>query len=136
MEQDLNRFNEINRDKLAGHLGIELTQLEKGRVQAKMPVEQRHHQPMGVLHGGATVTLAETVASVGGWYMVAPEGKVVVGQEINANHLRQVKSGTLTAEGVALHMGRTSQVWEIKIFDEEKKLIAISRCTLAVIQPR
>lgn len=122
--------------KLADLLGIEITSLEKGDVKATMPVDDRHLQPMGLLHGGASMTLAETVASIGGWYLVSPEGKFVVGQEINANHLRQKRSGVVTAEGAILHQGKTSQVWEVRILDEEKRLVCISRCTLAVITPR
>ncbi len=133
---NIKNIHEIYADKLPGLLGIEILQLEKGSVKARMPVDHRHHQPMGILHGGASLALAETAASIGGWFLVAEAGQVVVGQEINGNHLRQVKSGHLTAEAKAIHQGRTSQVWEINIFDDEQKLICISRCTLAVIIPR
>ncbi len=121
---------------LAETLGIKVVEFEKGRVVATMPVDSRHHQPLGLLHGGASLALAETVASVGGWYLVSDEGKVVVGQEINANHLRSVRSGTVKAVGEIIHQGRTSQVWEIKIYDEKEKMICISRCTLAVVEPK
>jgi len=118
---------------LAEALGMELIEFSKGRVVIEMPVDSRTHQPMGLLHGGASVALAETAASMGGWYLVAEEGKAVVGQEINANHLRPVKSGKVRAVAEVIHAGKASQVWEIKISDEKEKLVCISRCTLAVI---
>lgn len=128
--------NELNRGKLADHLGIHITEFKPDSVKATMPVEERTRQPMGVLHGGASLVLAETLASVGAWYAVADQGKVVVGMEINANHLRTVYSGTVTGHAVPLHQGRTSQVWEVKIRDESGRLVCVSRCTLAVIEPR
>ena len=123
------------KNTMAEALGMELIEFEKGRVVIEMPVDHRTHQPMGLLHGGASVALAETAASMGGWYLVAEEGKAVVGQEINANHIRPVKSGKVKAIGECIHQGKSSQVWEIKIYNEEKKLVCISRCTLAVINP-
>ncbi|MBL7686107.1 MAG: hotdog fold thioesterase [Deltaproteobacteria bacterium] len=123
------------KNTLAETLGMEIVELIPKHVVMTMPVDARHHQPMGLLHGGVSVALAETVASVGGWFLVAEEGKVVVGQEINANHLRSVRSGKVKAIGECIHLGRTSQVWEIKIYDENEKMICISRCTLAVVDP-
>lgn len=122
------------KNTMAETLGMELIEFSKGRVVIEMPVDARTHQPMGLLHGGASVALAETIASMGGWYLVAEEGKVVVGQEINANHLRPVKSGKVKGIGECLHQGKNSQVWEVKIYDEKEKLVCVSRCTLAVIQ--
>jgi 1,4-dihydroxy-2-naphthoyl-CoA hydrolase len=106
--------------------------MTKTRVVATMPVTPRHHQPLGYLHGGASVALAETVASTGG-YLNAPEGKIVFGLEINANHLRPKQSGTLTAIATPIHLGRSTQVWDVKIYDEAEKLVCISRCTVAVV---
>lgn len=124
------------KNTMAEALGMELIEFEKGRVVLEMPVDHRTHQPMGLLHGGASVALAETAASMGGWFLVADEGKVVVGQEINANHLRSVKSGKVRAIAECIHQGKSSQVWEIKIRDEQQRLLCISRCTLAVIAAR
>lgn len=124
-----------DRETLGDTLGIEIVEGSPERVVATMPVEPRHHQPLGYLHGGATVALAETVASVGG-YLAAPEGHTAFGQEINANHLRSVREGTLTATGTPIHVGRTSQVWGIEVRDEEGRLICVSRCTLAVVPLR
>ena|SRR3989338_2295622 len=133
---DLEACNQSLKNTLAETLGIKVIGFEKGRVVATMPVDARTHQPYGLLHGGASVALAESIASMGGWYLVQEEGKIVVGQEINANHLRSVTSGTVTAEGHILHKGKISQVWEVKIHDDKKRLVCISRCTLAVMDPR
>ena len=121
---------------LAEQLGMKLLEASPGRVVISMPVDHRTHQPLGLLHGGASVALAETAASMGGWMLVADEGKTVVGQEINANHLRSVRSGLVKAIAECLHQGKSSQVWEIKIYDEKERMLCISRCTLAVIELR
>lgn len=113
-------------------LGIDVTEATAERCVASMPVDARHRQPLGYLHGGVSVVLAETVASVGA-YMAAPEGYTAFGQEINANHLRPKRSGTLTATAVPVYKGRSSQVWTVEIVDERGKLICVSRCTLAVV---
>lgn len=137
MNLDLQSIKEMGKNTLGEVLGMEMVSVEKGRVTMTMPVDHRTHQPMGLLHGGASVALAETVASIGGWVLVSEKGQVVVGQEINANHLKSMKSGLVRAEGQVLHQGKTSQVWEIKIYnDENDELVSISRCTLAVITPR
>ncbi len=113
-------------------LGIEFIRLEPQEVVATMPVTTRHHQPLGYLHGGASVALAESVASVGGVLLCEP-GKVTFGMEINANHLRPKQDGSLRAVGRPVFAGRTTQVWQVDIYDEEERLICTSRCTLAVI---
>ncbi|MDQ0270881.1 hotdog fold thioesterase [Cytobacillus purgationiresistens] len=115
-------------------LGIELVSNEKGKLVATMPVDERTRQPFGLLHGGASVALAETVASVGAYELVDKETEGVVGLEINANHIRSKKDGIVIATGTVLHQGRTTMVWDIKITDEEDKLICVSRCTIAVIK--
>ena len=114
------------------NLGVEMVELTPERVVATMPVDERHHQPFGYLHGGVSVVLAETVASVGG-FMNCPPGKVAFGSEINASHVRPKRSGTLTAVGVPAHVGRRSQVWEVRITDEEDKTVCVSRCTVAIV---
>lgn len=120
---------------LGRHLGIEIQEVSGERVVATMPVTPHHHQPFGYLHGGASVVLAETVASVGS-FLSAPDGYAAFGMEINANHLRSVRGGTLTATGEPLHAGRISQVWQIEIRDEAGRLVCVSRCTLAVVPMR
>jgi len=119
-------------DTLLTTLGITLVDQDPSRVVATMPVTSRVHQPFGYLHGGASVALAETVASMGAVLNCEP-GMVAFGLEINANHLRSKRSGLLTAVGTPLHKGRTTQVWEVRIQDEDEQLICISRCTLAIV---
>ena len=113
-------------------LEIEMVEATRERVVMRMPVTLRHRQPCGFLHGGASVALAETAATAGA-VLNCPAGMVAFGQEINANHLRSVREGVLTATATPLHIGRTSQVWEIDIRNEQQKRICVSRCTLAVI---
>ena len=121
-----------NDEGVTSHLGLEFAELAPERVVATMPVDERHHQPFGYLHGGVSVVLAESVASVGG-YLNCPPGKVAFGAEINASHVRPKRSGTLTAVGLPAHLGRTSQVWEVRITDENDKTVCVSRCTVAVV---
>lgn len=113
-------------------LGVEFVELSPERVVATMPIDDRHHQPFGYLHGGVSVVLAESVASVGG-FLNCPPGKAAFGAEISASHVRPKKSGSIRAVGTPVHVGRTSQVWEIRITDEEEKLVCVSRCTVAVV---
>jgi uncharacterized protein (TIGR00369 family) len=117
---------------LADLLGIEFEEIAAERASATMPVTPDHHQPLGYLHGGASVVLAETVASVGATAGALPD-KVAFGLEINANHIRPKQSGTLRAVGERLHAGRTTQVWQVRITDEGDKLVCVSRCTLALV---
>jgi len=128
-------LNEQSRQSIAGYIGIEVTEIGDDFVKARMPVDHRTTQPYGLLHGGASVTLAESLGSVAGTMCVNVPEEAVVGVEINANHLRTVRAGYV--EGIArpLHLGRTTQVWEIKITNEEKKLVCVSRITLAVVKP-
>jgi uncharacterized protein (TIGR00369 family) len=126
----------LPRGTLAGALGIEIVELTGERVVATMPVDDRTRQPYGLLHGGASIALAETVASLGAAGRVDRERFAVVGQEINGNHIRAVKDGVVRAVGTPLHVGRTSQVWSIEIRDERERLVCISRCTLAVVELR
>ena len=112
-------------------LGIQMVSAENGKLVATMPVDARTRQPFGLLHGGASVALAETLGSIGA-NMLAGPGKMAVGMEINANHLRSVREGLVTGTAVVVHQGQTSQVWEIKITDREGRLCCISRFTAAV----
>ena len=114
-------------------LGIEIVALAPQRVVATMPVDARTHQPFGLLHGGASVALAETVASLGASLHVDRARSMAVGLEINANHVRAVRAGTVTGVGTPLHLGRSTQVWDVRITDEGGRLVCVSRCTLAVV---
>jgi 1,4-dihydroxy-2-naphthoyl-CoA hydrolase len=118
---------------MAGVLGIELLELNAARVVATMPVDDRTRQPFGLLHGGASIALAETVASLGAAANIDRTRFVAVGQEINGNHLRAKTDGVVRATAVPVHVGRSSQVWSIEIRDELERLVCISRCTMAVV---
>lgn len=113
-------------------LDISFDVLTATRVEAQMPVTPDHHQPFGQLHGGVSVVLAESAASVGG-YLAAPEGQTAVGVEINANHVRAVSEGTVYAVAEPLHVGSRTHVWDVKIRDTADRLVCVSRCTLAVV---
>ncbi len=128
-------LTERGNKSLPGHLGIRITEVGADYLRATMPVEPRTHQPFGVLHGGASVALAETVGSVAAMLCVEPQF-MVLGQEINANHLRSVSSGTVTATARPYHIGARSHVWGIEIRDESERLVCVSRLTLAVVERR
>jgi len=121
-------------ETIVGALGIEMVEVTNERVVATMPVHAATHQPFGLLHGGASVVLAETIASLGTWMQIDQEKEIAVGLEINANHIRGKKDGIVTGIGTPLHKGRTTMVWDIKIVDEEEKLICVSRCTVAIVK--
>jgi 1,4-dihydroxy-2-naphthoyl-CoA hydrolase len=121
------------RQTLVSTLGIEIIEQSRQRVVATMPVGPTVHQPFGILHGGASVALAETVASMAGWMNVDQAKEMVVGLEINANHLRAKRDGAITAVATPIHIGRRTQVWDIRITDEVDKPVCVSRCTLAVV---
>jgi 1,4-dihydroxy-2-naphthoyl-CoA hydrolase len=130
---DLDHANKMAAGSAISHLGIELTELGASHVTGRMPVDGRTLQPFGILHGGASVLLAETLVSCAATFVAAP-GKLCVGMEINANHLRPVTSGWVTGTARPISLGRRSQVWEVRIVDENDKLVCISRCTMAVIE--
>ncbi|WP_339214185.1 hotdog fold thioesterase [Ornithinibacillus sp. FSL M8-0202] len=114
-------------------LGIETVSMEKELVVMTMPVDKRTHQPLGFLHGGASVALAESAASLGACLHVDLEKYHVFGIEINANHVKSKRDGIVTAKAKPLHVGRSNMVWEINIVDEEDNLISVSRCTIGVV---
>ena len=117
---------------MQGVLGIEIIELTDERVIATMPVNERTRQPYGILHGGASIALAETIASLGAAGRIDRERFVAMGQEINGNHLRPKSEGIVTATAVPVHVGRTSHVWSVEIRDEAGRLVCISRCTIAI----
>jgi 1,4-dihydroxy-2-naphthoyl-CoA hydrolase len=118
---------------LALSLGIEMIELSRERVVATMPVDDRTRQPFGLLHGGASIALAETVASFGATLHIDRERFVAVGLEINGNHVRAKTEGLVRATGTPVHLGRSSQVWTIEITDEQGRLVCMSRCTMAIV---
>lgn len=126
---------DINLDNtLLETLNIQILKVDDDGVIATMPVDGRTHQPFGILHGGASVALAETAASVGSFHFIDQKNEICVGLEINANHIRSKRDGVITAHAKPVHVGKTTMVWEIKIVDEQDQLICISRCTIAVLK--
>jgi 1,4-dihydroxy-2-naphthoyl-CoA hydrolase len=130
------RLNGWSANTMMEALGIRITAVGDDWLQGTMPVDQRTRQPYGLLHGGASVALAETLGSTAAMLTLDPEKELAVGLDINANHIRGVRSGTVTGTAKALHIGRTTQVWEIRIENEEGALVCISRITMAVIPAR
>ena len=128
----LDELNALSRNTAIEALGIVFTGIGEDWLRATMPVDARTHQPYGLLHGGASVLLAETLGSTAGG-LCAPDGCGVVGIEINANHLRGVRSGLVTGTARPLHVGRSTHVWEIRIEDEAGRPVCVSRLTLAVV---
>ncbi len=128
----LDELNALSRETAIEAMGIVFSDIGPDYLRATMPVDKRTLQPYGLLHGGASVLLAETLGSSAG-NLCTPEGRVCVGVEINANHLRAIRDGQVTGTARALHVGGRTQVWEIRIEDEQERLICISRLTLAVI---
>ncbi len=127
----------FTRPTLSQHLGIEFLEIGDDFVTARMPVDQRTHQPFGILHGGASVVLAETLGSVASYLTLDdPENQRAVGLEINANHIRSVSSGWVYGKVTPIHVGRTTQIWDIKITTEDNKLVCISRLTVAVLSAK
>lgn len=121
------------KDTLMEALGIEFVELGQEKVVATMPVNEATRQPAGILHGGASVALAETVASEGTYHLIDKETQLAVGLEINASHIRRKSNGIVTAVGEIFHKGRKTMVWDVKVFDEDGKLICVSRCTMLII---
>ncbi len=126
------QLQQAGRNTLVEHLGIELESIGETTLTGTMPVDQRTVQPYGLLHGGASVALAESLGSLAG-HLATSEGEMVVGLEINANHLKSVRAGKVRGVASPLHLGRRTQVWEIRISDEGGTLVCISRITLAVV---
>jgi 1,4-dihydroxy-2-naphthoyl-CoA hydrolase len=122
------------KNTMAEHIGIEWKEVGPDFLKARMPVDHRTLQPYGLLHGGASAALAETLGSIAAASVVDNEKYYCVGLEINANHIRSARQGFVTGMATPLHTGRTTQVWDIKIYDEQDKLVCISRLTVAVLK--
>jgi 1,4-dihydroxy-2-naphthoyl-CoA hydrolase len=126
-------LREFQHDTMGHHLGIEVTEIGPDYLEARMPVDGRTMQPDRILHGGASVALAETLGSVGGSMCIDRERFQIVGVEINANHLRPATAGHVTGRANPIHLGRRTQVWNIEIRDDRKRLVCVSRLTVAII---
>ncbi|SFM44573.1 hotdog fold thioesterase [Marinobacter pelagius] len=129
---NLEQMMEASRKTAVGHMGIEYLEVGDNYVKGRMPVDERTVQPFGILHGGASVVLAETLGSMAANCCLKDPGTVAVGLEINANHIRPVSKGWVYGTATALHIGSATQVWEIRIENEEGKTTCISRLTMAV----
>jgi len=132
----LEELNAMCANTLAELLAMNFTEIGENYLKLQMPVDQRTHQPYGLLHGGASAALAETVGSVASWLCIDPEQQICVGMEINCNHVRGKRAGMVTATATALHIGATSHLWDIRITDEAGKLICISRLTVAILKKK
>ncbi|MBG2874456.1 1,4-dihydroxy-2-naphthoyl-CoA hydrolase [Proteus alimentorum] len=131
-ETTIEHLNHIGQNNMMSHLGIELTCLGDDYLEGTMPVDNRTKQPLGLLHGGASVVLAETLGSVAGYLCTEGEQKIV-GLEINANHIRSAREGKVRGVCKPIHLGRSHQVWSIEIFDDQDRQVCISRLTTSVI---
>lgn len=135
-ELKLSDFDQLGKNTMGDHIGIRFTELGDNYLKATMPVDHRTKQPYGLLHGGASVTLAETLGSVGSALVIDTDTMICVGQEINANHIRSARNGFVTGTATPIHLGASSHVWDIKIHDEAGKLICISRLTVAILRKK
>lgn len=129
----LGDLNKMSEGTLGHALGIEFTEVGPRYIKGRMPVDERTIQPIGILHGGASLALAETLSSTAAYLTIDRTHYYCVGMEINANHIKQVMSGWVTGIAEPIHLGRSTQIWGIKIYDEAQRLICISRITLAIL---
>ncbi|UCF65999.1 MAG: hotdog fold thioesterase [bacterium] len=129
----LEQMNDMMKNSIEEQLGIEMVELGNDFIKAKMPVDRRTRQPFGVLHGGASVVLAESLGSFASYLTLKSEDRIAVGIEINANHIRSVTQGEVTGIAHPIHLGKQTHVWEIKILNEKNKLVCISRLTVAIL---
>ena len=134
-EFTVNEMNQFRENTLMGHLDITFEEKGEDFLTASMPVDERTHQPMGILHGGASVVLAESLGSCAS-QMTLEEGYFSVGLEIKANHIKSISQGRVTGRTTPLHLGRSTQVWDIDIKNDQGELICSSRLTMAVLGPR
>ena len=131
---ELNELSQLSKDTMAEHIGIEWTEIGDNYIKAKMPVDHRTRQPYGLMHGGASCTLSESLGSIASALVLDHEKFFGVGLEINANHVRGVREGFVTGIAKPLHLGNTTHVWDIRIYDEREKLVCASRLTVAILK--
>lgn len=132
----LDQLNLTSQNTMVSHLGIEFTSIGSDFIEATMPIDTRTKQTMGLLHGGANVVLAETLGSIASSLTIDTSKFACVGLEINANHLKSVREGKVRGVAKPIHLGKSTQVWEIKIFNEENQLCCISRITMAILEKK
>lgn len=129
-------LQQLSANTMVDHLGIEFTEVGPDFITARMPVDHRTHQPYGLLHGGASVALAETLGSIAAHFCIDTSRQYCVGLEINANHIKSVRDGFVTGKASAIHIGKRTQVWEIRITSEHNELVCISRITMAILDKK
>ena len=132
-ELSIEKLKPLGPNTMASHIGIEWVEVGENFMKAKMPVDQRTNQPYGLLHGGASCVLAETLGSVASAMVIDHSKFYCVGLEINANHVRGVREGYVMGVAAPLHLGNATHVWDIKIYDEKQKLVCVSRLTVAIL---
>jgi 1,4-dihydroxy-2-naphthoyl-CoA hydrolase len=132
----IEELNDLGRGTMAEILGMEFTEIGEDFLKLQMPVNERTKQPYGLLHGGASAAMAETIGSVASSMCINNERQICVGMEINCNHLKGVTQGLVTATVKPIHVGASSHVWDIRIEDESKRLVCISRLTVAILKKR
>lgn len=130
----LQHFEVFDQPDMAKHIGLQFTEVGDNYLKASIPVDERTKQPYGLLHGGASCVLAETLGSVASAMVIDPEKFICVGLEINANHVRSARSGRVTGVCTPIHIGASTHVWDIKIHDEREKLVCVSRLTVAILK--
>jgi 1,4-dihydroxy-2-naphthoyl-CoA hydrolase len=135
-EMSIEHFKNLGKGGMGEYLGIEWTELGDNFLKAKMPVDHRTKQPYGLLHGGASCVLAETIGSVASAMVIDQARFQCVGLEINANHVHSATDGFVTGVATPLHLGKSTHVWDIKIYNEKDKMVCVSRLTVAIIQKR
>lgn len=132
-QMSLEKLSNMSRGSMAEFIGIEITELGENYLKGKMPVDHRTSQPFGVLHGGASAVFAETLGSVASFCVLDPELNFCVGLEINANHIRGVSEGFVYGTAIPLHLGGSTHIWDIRILNQEAKLVCVSRLTVAIL---
>lgn len=136
LDISLDQLNEMAENTMGNYLGMEFTEIGPDYLRIMMPVDHRTVQPYGLLHGGASAALAETVGSVASALVIDPQKQICVGLEINANHVRGVREGYVHGKACPLHLGSTTHVWDIRITDDHHKLVCVSRLTVAILPKR
>lgn len=133
---NIKEINQLCRNSLVSHLGIEFLEVSENKVVATMPVNQNTQQPLGYLHGGASLALAETVGSAGSLFSINTEKYIAFGMSVNGNHVSSIREGILTATANIVHRGKTSHVWDVEIKDQTGKLISVARVTNAIVEKK
>ncbi len=131
----IDQCNELCKGTLMEHLGMKITVVEEGRVEATMPIDQRTVQPVGILHGGATIALAESVAGIGSYYLCSPE-EHAVGMQLSVNHIYSPRKGEVKAVALILHQGKKSHIWQVEVFAADNKLVSVITVTNMIIKKK